>query len=518
MPKRDGDFHYHFPMVVGPRYLPAAKPADGEPVPLEIGKWTLPATPPVARPQEIDPTRVGLEVHLEAGTEVRWVDSPSHAIDVHDLTPRERDVRLAEGRTIDNQDFVLRYRLAGEKVSAGATTWAERGRGVVSLLVEPPELTLPEQVTPREMVFVLDCSGSMAGLPLAASKRFMRQALRTLRPDDFFRIIRFSGSARSFAQTPLPASPENLKRGLAFVDSLIGHGGTEMTTGIRAALAPEIPPGALRIIVFLTDGYVGNDADIVRLIADRRGEARLFSFGIGSAVNRYLLGEMARVGRGVARFVRADEDPEDAADRLAERLAAPVLTDVRVDWGNAPISQPTPRRLPDLFAGERLRVLARYARPGDYRVVIHGKVAGAPIELPVDIALPAENPEGDALDVLWARGQIADLMIDFLNPAGDAEVREAIRQQVTELGLKHRLVTRWTAFVAVARKVVNPGGAGDAADVAVPQVHGVPQAAYPQGTFGAAPEPAEWAAMLLLLALAAWRLRHRGPRAPRPTG
>jgi len=302
VPKRDGVFRYHFPMVVGPRYIPERRGAEGEPEPLEIGQWNLPASSPVAPPDSVDPERVGIEVHLDAGMPVRWMDSNSHVIDVHEKGVGKRLIRLAAGRTIDNQDFVLAYALAGKKVTAGVTTWARNGKGVLSVLIEPPARAAASKITPREMVFVLDCSGSMHGVPLDTSTRFMRPALANLRPTDRFRIIRFSHTASGFAETPLPATEKNIRQGLEFIDSLSGSGGTEMTTGIRAALDPRPVPGALRIVVFLTDGYVGNDADIVRLIRQRRGTARLFSFGIGNAVNRYLLSEMARAGRGAARY------------------------------------------------------------------------------------------------------------------------------------------------------------------------------------------------------------------------
>ncbi len=509
VPKRDGVFRYHFPMVVGPRYVPEKRGAEGEPEPLELGQWNLPASAPVAPPDSVDPERVGIEVHLDAGMPVRWMDSNSHVIDVHEKGVGKRLIRLAAGRTIDNQDFVLAYALAGKKVTAGVTTWARNGKGVLSVLIEPPARAAASKITPREMVFVLDCSGSMHGVPLDTSKRFMRQALANLRPTDRFRIIRFSHTASGFAETPLPATEKNIRRGLEFIDSLSGSGGTEMTTGIRAALDPKPVPGALRIVVFLTDGYVGNDADIVRLIRQRRGTARLFSFGIGNAVNRYLLSEMARAGRGAARFVRPEEDPEKAADQLAERLDAPYLTDVRLAWEGASFSDPTPARLPDLFMGERLRILVRYDEPGAARLTVHGRIAGKAVQLPLEVELPADDPSGQALDVLWARGQIEDRMIDFMDPAAGQDRREKLEEEVIVLGLEHKLVTRWTSFVAVAREAVNPSGQADDADVAVPQVKGVSHLAYPQKAFfgSSVPEPEQWAAIGLLMLLALLWLR-----------
>jgi Ca-activated chloride channel homolog len=513
IPKHDWEYDFHFPMVVGPRYVPASRGAADEPEPLPLGQWCLPASPPVVAPEQADAQRASLYIDLDAGLPVVAIDSPSHTIDVQEISPTRRVVRLADEQTIGNKDFVLRYRLSGETVGVGSTTFADLRTGVVSLLIEPPAKTSAPDVTPREMVFVLDCSGSMSGTPLAVSKRFMRRALANLEPRDVFRIIRFSDAATSLTTAPLPATPENIAGGLAQIESLISEGGTEMTTGIRAALDPAPIPGTLRIVVFLTDGYIGNDADIVRLIAQRRGDARLFSFGIGTAVNRYLLREMARAGRGVARIVLPQEDAAHAADMLAERLAAPYLTDVDIDWGTAPVHDMTPAMLPDLFLGQSVRVLARFEVPGTHRITVHGKIAGRAVALPIDITLPKEDPAAHALPILWARSQVEDWMIDYLDPTRTASQRQQIQAAVTQLGLAHHLVTQWTAFVAVAKKIVNPGGQGIAADVPVPQVEGVSAAAYPAGTSFAGntgPEPAEWAAVLSLMALATWWLRRRG--------
>src|SRR5690606_28700105 len=206
------------------------------------------------------------------------------------------NVALQEGRTIDNRDFVLRYRLAGAATEAGLLVQADESGGYFSLLIEPPAAPADADVTLREMVFLLDCSGSMHGLPMDASKAFMREALRKLRPTDSFRIIRFSDDATEFSEAPLPATADNIRRGLAYTDGLRGMGGTMMARGIRRALEVPAPPGSLRIVTFLTDGYIGNEAEILRLVEELRGGARLYAFGVGSGVNRHLLDELGRAG------------------------------------------------------------------------------------------------------------------------------------------------------------------------------------------------------------------------------
>jgi Ca-activated chloride channel homolog len=528
--KSGGDYRFHVPTVVGPRYLPPAHQGDdagtptreprepGEPEALEVGAWNLPASAPVASPESVDRARVGLRIELDAGMPIRSLASPTHRIAIDRPDEERAVIGLADDRMPDDRDFELHYRLAGDTIAAGATAYAQAGGGFVSLLLEPPERVADQAVARREMVYVLDCSGSMAGTPIEASKRFMRKSLAALRPGDSFRIIRFSDSANEWSASPVDATPDAIAAGLAYVDGLEGEGGTEMASGIRAAFAPPVAPGTLRLVVFLTDGYIGNDIEIVRLLESRRGDARLFSFGVGSGVNRYLIQEMARVGRGAARIVRPDEDADAAADELTQRLASPVLTDIEIEWGGAPVEDVYPSQVPDLFAGQTVRVMAHYLEPGRHRVVIRGRVAGRSVALPVELDLPATNTgslDRSALPILWARSQVEDLMIEYLSPASGQAQRDSIEREVTELGLAHRLATQWTSFVAVAKVVVNPGGEGSDADVAVPQAHGVPDSAYPPGalvagnagfTGHAGPEPASWLALLAIAAVASlWR-------------
>lgn len=541
--RRDGAYHFHFPMVVGPRFLPndgeddgaggTAFPSSGLPS-LDVGEWNLPASAPVAASHEVDDYRVSLHIELEGGMPIRSALSPSHAIQIERAEAKRWRIDLASGRVIDDRDFVLRYRVDGDGVRGGSTTASEGSDGFLSLLIEPPRRVADAAVTPRELVFVLDCSGSMSGVPMEASKRFMRRSLPGLRPSDHFRIIRFSDAASEWSRKPLPATPDNVRSALGYVDGLLGSGGTVMTSGIRLALAPQVPEGALRIVVFLTDGYIGNDVEIVRMIQQERGDARFFSFGVGSGVNRYLIQEMARVGRGAARIVLPGEDADQAAEELAVRLATPVWTDVEIDWGSAPVRDVSPEIVPDLFLGQSLRVLARFDNDGTFPIVVRARQAGRPVELPLSLSLTRGRDEPSALPIVWARAQIEDRMVSYLDPAHGDATREELRAEVTDLGLHHRLVTQWTSFVAVARPVVNPGGTAIDADIAVPPVHGVSESAYPAdalrsagttlvaGNVGvagfngsAAPEPGTW--LTLGLAALLWRLALGQVRSSRTT-
>jgi Ca-activated chloride channel homolog len=573
VPRIDGGYELMVPLVVGPRYIPADQasrpqvavlapagvlrdiPADQANPPPATGVWQLgpvPEYPEVTGltiPATIDGDRVSVRVNLASGIPIAGVTSTTHALAATGDT-KAKTVTLAEGRTVDNRDFVLRYTLSGSAPQAGLLTHRDARGGTFSLLIEPPQAPAEANITPREMVFVLDTSGSMAGLPIEASKTFMRHALQALRPADYFRIIRFSSSAGELASGPIPATPTNIRAGTGYVDGLSADGGTEVLAGLRQAYGVAQSPGTLRIVVFLSDGYVGNEPEILRMVSASVGQGRLYAFGIGSAVNRYLIEEMARHGRGLSRIIDPTEKSHEAAIQFASRLKTPVLTDIQIDWGSLKPLDMTPALIPDLFEGDSIRVQGRFEAAGTHLVKVSGRVNGRPALLPLQIDLPAEATDGtrEAIPLIWARSRISDHMHELMVPQGlrtSGLADTALKAAVTDLGLKFSLVTQWTSFVAVSERRVNadPASARDS-NVPLPMVKGVEPSAYPnagrqpglggsrivpaapagggqliearapvvpssQPAFsgGAAPEPEQLAGLALVALLLLWRLR-----------
>lgn len=495
VPRIDGEYELVLPLVVGPRYQPRPSnqvAAKDENVPdPAAGTWAVeqtPAYPDVAGltiPDTIEHDRVSIRIALAAGVDIAGMHSPTHRIETAG-NARNAEIGLQRGRVLDNKDFVFRYRLAGRTIGAGILTHKDQRGGFFSLLIEPPKIPANDMITPREMVFVLDTSGSMSGQPMAASKTFMREALKTLRPKDFFRIVRFGSDATEFSSRPVLANPKNLKAGQAYIDGLSTGGGTEIPNALRRAFGAEQAGDTLRIVVFLSDGYVGNEAEVLKLIAGIIGRARIYAFGVGQAVNHYLLAEMARQGRGFSRTIGWGEDADAAARALARRLDAPVLTDISVDWAGLGATSVGPDPIPDLFAGQSLRLQGRYEQSGRHRITISGLVNGKPASLPLDLDLdaPSDASNSESIPLIWARGEIANLMREFpLPPINRAEERSdaEIEAAVTDLGLRFALATNWTSFVAVSRKIVNasPDSALDA-QVPLPKVSGVSEKAYGQ--------------------------------------
>lgn len=561
VPRIDGLYQLKIPLVVGPRYVPLPRAVADQAAALQSGAhepvadaqatqnsaaaapgaWSFsppPAYPPVnglTTPATIDRDRVSIRVNLASGMPIASVTSATHAITHHD-DGAKKAITLAEGRTIDNRDFLLRYSLAAKGIQAGLLAHRDDTAGTLSLMLEPPQVPEQAEITPREIVFLLDTSGSMGGFPIDASKLFMKHALDALRPSDYFRIIRFSNNATEFAATAVPATPDNLRRGLDFTTNLRADGGTDVMTGLQTAFAMAPVPGAQRILVFLSDGYVGNEAEILRMVATNIGQTRTYVFGIGTAVNHYLLAEMAHVGRGFARFVDPTEKNEDAAMAFAHKLKTTVMTDVRIDWGTLAVTEQTPAALPDLFAGDSLRVQGRFTASGKHVVKVTGLINGRRATLPLEIDLPSQQTGSAtaAIPLIWARSQIADTLRELMVPA---RLRQSSRSDTdlvergTTLALRHSLASQWTSFVAVSQRVVNadPASARDSA-VPLPMVKGVGPGAYGQrgqaashatvtptstamntGFSGnSAPEPETIGGLLvLLLSLLAAKLRRR---------
>ena len=500
--KVDNEYQLVVPLVVGPRYQPLGSGKAPLVVDQNIavgvknvrsdstyGQWeieSLPKYPSVFGPNaqfEVDRERVSVKVNIKAGIPITNVYSHTHELDVSG-TEKDKVVTLSDGRTIDNKDFVLNYRLTGKSTQASILTHRKEKDGYFSLLIEPPAAPQNQDITAREMIFVLDTSGSMSGEPMNASKVFMRHALKTLRPDDYFRIINFGSTSHEFTNSPIRATQDNLIRGQKHIDSLSSNGGTEIVPAIKQAFSSPLISRTLRIVIFLTDGYVSNESEVMQLINEKIKDARIYAFGVGTSVNRYLLSEMGRIGHGFARYIDPTENSEEVAIKFARTLSSPLLTDISIDWNKLNVSEVTPEIIPDLFSGDSIRIQGKYEGTGLQTIRVNGKVQGREASLPLQVNLPQENfydASTSTIPLVWARSKISDYMRQ-LNAKSNVSNKNSdeLKFKVTTLGLDHSLATKWTSFVAVSRRVVNPQPEMTAeAQVPLPMVKGVNTKAYP---------------------------------------
>ncbi|HEY8562045.1 MAG TPA: VIT domain-containing protein [Pyrinomonadaceae bacterium] len=460
----DGTYEFAFPMTVGERYVPLPASVDA----------TSSSETGVPDAEKISPARsdlplhrVALEVNLDAGVSIESLASNTHRIAAERFSASRFSVRLENEGEIPNRDFVLKFKTAGEKIEDAVLARKSANGGFFTLVLQPPDKVFPADAAPKEIVFVLDTSGSMAGFPIEKAKEAMMLTLGGLNPQDTFNLITFAGDTHILFDAPLPASPENLEKAREFLAARQGAGGTEMMTAIRAALAPTASQRHVRIVCFMTDGFVGNDFEIINEVK-KYSNARVFGFGVGNSVNRFLLDELARIGRGEVEYVNLNDDGSAAARRFFERVRNPLLTDISIDWQGLPVAETFPARLPDLFDAKPLIVAGRYARPARGKIILRGRMQGQPVEREIDVDFPDAGDDGaNALAALWARRKLSDLMaqdplgLQKNNPKAD------LKKAIVDLGLEFRLLTQFTSFVAIDEQTITENGVPKRVEVPV---------------------------------------------------
>jgi Ca-activated chloride channel family protein len=460
-----GRFEFVFPMVVAPRYIPASVN--------DAHRITPPLVPEGMRAGH----DISLEVTLDAGVPIGHVGSPSHPVDVLWASGSSATVRLKDQQTIPNKDFVLRYESASGTIQDGVLAHRSAKGGYFAVILEPPAKIGARDAAPKELIFVLDTSGSMMGFPIEKAKEAMQLALDGLSSQDTFNLITFSGDTEILFPEPVPATPENLAMARLFLNSRSGDGGTEMMKAIRAALEPTVGSGRVRVVCFMTDGEVGNDMEILAEV-QKHADARVFAFGIGQSVNRFLLDGMAQLGRGEVEYVGLQDDGSAAARRFHQRVRDPLLTDLSIDWGGLAVSDVYPKRIPDLFGAKPVVVVGRYAGPLHGRIELRGKAGTYPVMRQIALDLPAADAGHDALASLWAQRKVADLSSQDYAGLQRGAIRQDLKQQITQLGLDYGVATEFTSFVAVEEQTVTTGGKARRIEVPVNMPEGMSYAAF----------------------------------------
>ncbi len=487
---RDGVFSLGLPLTLTPRYLPGRDTGQGGPRDPEA----VPAAWSADDAGSALPPTVSLVAEIEPGLPLQSVSSPTHAVTV---SAEGRTYRATLAALVEpgDRDFELRWEPVPSQAPRSAVfTDRVGGEDYALVMLVPP--TLPSAPLPRELILVIDNSGSMTGASMAQAIEAADRALARLRPGDRFNVVRFDDTFELLYPEPVPAQPANVARARVFVRSLTADGGTEMLPALRAALAGAPPAGYLRQVVLATDAAIGNEDELLRLIEAERGEARLFPVGIGSAPNEHFLRKAAEAGRGTRAVIRDVNAVAEEMDALLARLDRPAMRDITLDWPG--VAEAYPARVPDLYQGEALQVVARLDRLAG-AVTVRGRT---PEPWARRVPLSGETPTpAPGIGRLWARGRVDELE-DRLRRGAD---EDEVRPMIVDVALRHGLVTRFTSLVAVDRTPVRPQDEA-MGSTRIGNATPAGSLAFAQGSTGW-PRELALAAALALLALALIRNR-----------
>jgi len=463
LPYESGKYTFAFPTVVGPRFMP------GTPIG-KTGTGRVPDTtsvpdaskisPPVARSGERAGHDISIDINIDSGVAIRQIQSQLHEVTIKQPVAQKAQISLTNKQTIPNKDFVLSWDVASDQIKSGYLTYkpSQSADGYFTVMVMPPKRATPEQIQPKEMIFVIDCSGSQSGPPLNKAKETMRYIIDHMNKEDTFNIIAFSNDARPMFAKPQKASAEMKQQALKYINALSANGGTWMAPAVEAACKTPADANRLRIVTFMTDGYVGNDMEIIGMIKKLRGKSRWFSFGTGNGVNRFLIDAMAKEGGGEAEYVLLNSSANAVGKKFYDRISSPVLTDIKLEFDGLSVKEVFPHEVSDVWAEKPLYIKGRYIKPGAGTISISGFSGGKPYVEKIKVNFPENASGSESIASVWARAKVDRLMSEDWMGAQSGSVNKELKDEIVKVALDHHIMTQYTSFVAVEEKVVNQGG------------------------------------------------------------
>jgi Ca-activated chloride channel family protein len=443
----DRVYRFIYPTVVGPRY----NNGNEEIASVNNGWNENPYTLQGFKPLQ------GLHLTLSLSTAIPIKDlrCPSHKTDIAYTGKFEATVKLSEEELHGgNRDFILEYRLAGQQIETGVLLYQGDRENFFLAMIQPPDRIAPEQLPPREYVFIVDVSGSMHGFPIDISKKLMRDLLGNLRPTDKFNVILFAGGSSVFSESSVPATPDNIRSGISFIDREQGGGGTELLPALHKALSLRGAENYSRTFIIATDGYVTIEKEAFDLVRRSLGRANFFAFGIGTSVNRYLIEGLAHAGQGEAFVITEEAMAPATADKFRKYISSPVMTEVEVSFSGFDTYDLAQESYPDLFAERPVVIFGKYRGNWQGSVVVTGRSGNQNIREQIDLAAVSPEAGNSAIRYLWARERIRTLD-DY---AGIGYGTKDSELEVTKLGLEYNLLTSYTSFIAIDTEVRNQQG------------------------------------------------------------
>lgn len=486
-----GKFSYTFPTVVGPRFIPGEATGkqgtgwapDTKTVP-DASKITPPVTPANTRAGH----DISIDVDVDAGVPIQNISSKLHEVTVTKVNADEAKVSLKDKDTIPNKDFVLSWDVAGDALKSGYLTHrdSKTESGYFTLMLLPPKRVTVEKIAPKEMIFLIDCSGSQQGAPLEKAKETLSYIVDHMNPQDTFQIIAFAQHQRLlFEGKPQQVTGARKVEANKFIESLSANGGTWMGPAVEKACAITPDEHRLRIVTFMTDGYVGNDLEILGLIKKNRNTSRWFSFGTGNSVNRMLIDGIANEGGGEADYVLLNTSGAEVGKKFYDRISSPVLTDVSVDFGKLDVKEVFPKDVSDVWAEKPLYIKGRYLKPGAGTVTLKGYAGGKPYTQTLQVSFPEINHNNEVLSSIWARAKVDRLQQEDYAGAQGGNINKELKDEIIQTALEHHIMTNYTSFVAVEEKTVTKNGASQTVTVPVELPEGVER----EGVFGTPQSP-----------------------------
>jgi Ca-activated chloride channel homolog len=472
----DNVYEVVFPTVVGPRYASpndAAKKEDGF------------VETPYLHQGEQPTSSLHISARIVTGVPIYDLSCPSHQIFPQWQTPGSAQLTLDDSNPFQgNRDFVIRYRLAGDQIASGLLLYQGIDENFFLYMAQPPKRVATDDIPAREYIFVVDVSGSMNGFPLNTSKRLLKDLIEKLRPTDLFNVVLFAGDSTVLSPQSLTANQENIARAIRLLDEQRGSGGTELLPAIKEAMNLPRQEGISRSVVLVTDGYVSGEQGVFDHIRANLNRCNVFAFGIGSSVNRYLIEGVAKAGMGEPFIVTEETEAEGVAAKFREYIQTTVLTDIQVRAIGFDIYDVNPIHFPDLLAQRPIILFGKWRGPVAGIIELTGKTGQGNYSSRLDITVSQPYEGNGALRYLWARSRIAELS-DY----GSSDITEESVKEITELGLKYNLLTRYTSFIAVREVVTNPTGSAEDVKQPLPLPLRVSDLAVGDGTeMGSEPE------------------------------
>ncbi|TRX53846.1 marine proteobacterial sortase target protein [Thalassomonas sp. M1454] len=471
LPLIDGQFSLRLPLTITPRYIPKESvelsrqkqqvlraeqvtklvEANNENININQGTgWSVNTkkvvdasriTPPQIHQQQAQ--QASIRVNLNVGLAITDVKSLYHQV-----KRQANKVMLASKHIAMDRDFVLTWSIANESIPNGAFFKETKdGYDYGLVMLNPPKLARTAAKMPKEMIYIIDTSGSMAGEAIRQAKRALDFAIKQLEPQDLFNIIEFNSTYSTLYSQPQLASAANVAQSIHWINQLRADGGTEMLPALNAALGHHSKPGFIRQVVFITDGSVGNETELFTVINNKLFNSRLHTVGIGSAPNSHFMQRSAQLGRGTFSYIGDVSEVRTKMTELFSKINQPLLTDIKVNWPSKNVEL-LPQRIADLYAGEPLMISARWPSTSQGEVVIKGNIIKR--QWQQSLALNQVN-QHSGIATWWARQKIKQLNYK-LHKSNDLEQKQQLIDSITLVALEHNILSKYTSLVAVEKQ------------------------------------------------------------------